>query len=144
MDKIINILLLIIIFVFDPLAIALVVAANFAFDIANRRNLYGELEEETLYTSNQEKFDKDFGLEDWDEEQEEVYNDVKDIEVEAEVLEQPSDWKTVHEEVIEPDDDKKEKVVDRILMKGPSKNRVLFTDGTEGFVEKTDDIIRYL
>ena len=31
MDKIINILLLIIIFVFDPLAIALVVAANFAF-----------------------------------------------------------------------------------------------------------------
>lgn len=32
MDKIINILLLIIIFVFDPLAIALVIAANFAFD----------------------------------------------------------------------------------------------------------------
>jgi len=32
MDKIINILLLIIIFVFDPLAISLVVAANFAFD----------------------------------------------------------------------------------------------------------------
>ena len=34
MDKIINILLLVIIFVFDPLAIALVVAANFAFDIS--------------------------------------------------------------------------------------------------------------
>ena len=34
MDKIINILLLIIIFVFDPLAISLVVAANFAFDKA--------------------------------------------------------------------------------------------------------------
>jgi hypothetical protein len=32
MDKIINILLLVIIFVFDPLAIALVIAANFAFD----------------------------------------------------------------------------------------------------------------
>ena len=32
MDKIINVLLLIIIFVFDPLAIALVVAANFAFE----------------------------------------------------------------------------------------------------------------
>jgi hypothetical protein len=31
MDKIVNILLLIIIFVFDPLAIALVIAANFAF-----------------------------------------------------------------------------------------------------------------
>ena len=32
MDQIINILLLVIIFVFDPLAIALVVAANFAFE----------------------------------------------------------------------------------------------------------------
>jgi hypothetical protein len=47
MDKIINILLLIIIFVFDPLAISLVVAANFAFDKAYPKkkykdNLYGE------------------------------------------------------------------------------------------------------
>ena len=47
MDKIINVLLLIIIFVFDPLAISLVVAANFAFDQAYpkrkyRDNLYGE------------------------------------------------------------------------------------------------------
>ena len=47
MDKIINILLLIIIFVFDPLAISLVIAANFAFAQAfpkkkYRENLYGE------------------------------------------------------------------------------------------------------
>ena len=47
MDKIINILLLIIIFVFDPLAISLVIATNFAFDQAYpkrkyRDNLYGE------------------------------------------------------------------------------------------------------
>ena len=43
MDKIINILLLVIIFVFDPLAISLVVAANFAFDKARpKENLYGE------------------------------------------------------------------------------------------------------
>ncbi len=47
MDKIINVLLLIIIFVFDPLAISLVIAANFAFDKAYpkrkyRENLYGE------------------------------------------------------------------------------------------------------
>jgi len=48
MDKIINILLLVIIFVFDPLAISLVVAANFAFDKAfpkKLKNLYGEDEE---------------------------------------------------------------------------------------------------
>ena len=45
MDKIINILLLTIIFVFDPLAIALVVAANFAFEQLRskpRKNIYGE------------------------------------------------------------------------------------------------------
>jgi len=49
MDKIINILLLVIIFVFDPLAISLVVAANFAFDRAfptRKKNLYGEKEPE--------------------------------------------------------------------------------------------------
>ena len=53
MDKIINVLLLIIIFVFDPLAISLVVAANFAFDKAYpkkkyKENLYGEIVDETL------------------------------------------------------------------------------------------------
>ena len=45
MDKIINYLLLTIIFVFDPLAIALVVAANFAFESIRRKykeNIYGE------------------------------------------------------------------------------------------------------
>jgi hypothetical protein len=47
MDKIINWLLLVIIFVFDPLAIALVIAANFAFEKAYpkktyKENLYGE------------------------------------------------------------------------------------------------------
>ena len=45
MDKIINILLLTIIFVFDPLAIALVIAANYAFEQIRpktKENLYGE------------------------------------------------------------------------------------------------------
>ena len=45
MDVIINYLLLTIIFVFDPLAIALVVAANFAFEQIRpktKKNLYGE------------------------------------------------------------------------------------------------------
>jgi len=45
MDRIINYLLLTIIFVFDPLAIALVIAANFAFEqlrIKTKENVYGE------------------------------------------------------------------------------------------------------
>ena len=46
MDKIINILLLVIIFVFDPLAISMVIAANFAFDRANPKR---EEDEETPY-----------------------------------------------------------------------------------------------
>ena len=48
MDKIINYLLLVIIFVFDPLAIALVIAANFAFarlKKPTKENLYGEVVE---------------------------------------------------------------------------------------------------
>ena len=55
MDKIINYLLLTIIFVFDPLAIALVIAANFAFSQLRpkiKENIYGEKvlvkEEETI------------------------------------------------------------------------------------------------
>lgn len=46
MDRIINYLLLTIIFVFDPLALSLVIAANFAFDqVKPKTNLYGEDED---------------------------------------------------------------------------------------------------
>ena len=64
MDKIINILLLVIIFVFDPLAVSLVIAANFAYNKAYPRkkykeNLYGEKVEEKkheiIYTEEDEK-----------------------------------------------------------------------------------------
>ena len=67
MDKIINYLLLVIIFVFDPLAISLVIAANFAFN-----NAFPKREEETLIPD--------------------VFEDEKleDIEVEHEVI-TPSD-----------------------------------------------------
>ena len=63
MDKIINWLLLTIIFVFDPLAIALVVAANFAFEQLRpktKENLYGE----TVVIDDTEE-DDDY----WDEEE---------------------------------------------------------------------------
>lgn len=64
MNKIINILLLIIIFVFDPLAISLVIAANFAFDQLRKKKL--ETDDENF-----EDWDNTLedGLEDeeWDE-----------------------------------------------------------------------------
>jgi len=54
MDQIINYLLLIIIFVFDPLAIALVIAANYAFE---------RLKEKKVMTEKQEKeWDKEHAL----------------------------------------------------------------------------------
>ena len=66
MDRIINYLLLVIIFVFDPLAISLVIAANFAFDQA-----YPKREEE---------------IEEVEDEEEKI----EDIEVEHEIV-TPSD-----------------------------------------------------
>ena len=122
MDKIINILLLVIIFVFDPLAISLVVAANFAFDHANRKNIYDEYEDEV----EPDLWDDD----PWEEEEE----DINDIEVEAEQVIPEEDWKVVDEEA-------KPK---KILQKGPSEHRVLFTDGSTRKVSKDDNIIRYL
>ena len=59
MDKIINVLLLIIIFVFDPLAISLVIAANFAFAQAYPKKRYRE----NLYEEQVEIVEDDF---DWE------------------------------------------------------------------------------
>ena len=60
MDQIINWLLLIIIFVFDPLAIALVIAANFAFEQLKKKtkeNVYGEQVEQK-----EEEWDEDHAM----------------------------------------------------------------------------------
>ena len=62
MDRIINWLLLVIIFVFDPLAISLVVAANFAFDQAKRED-----EEDTEYTPRDSVFN-DIDDDEWEDE----------------------------------------------------------------------------
>ena len=75
MDQIINYLLLTIIFVFDPLAIALVVAANFAFDQIRpktKENLYGEtveIEKKPIIEITEEDLEEDLkhGQEDIDE-----------------------------------------------------------------------------
>ena len=161
MDKIINILLLVIIFVFDPLAISLVIAANFAFDITNRKNLYNEYEDQTddpWYNDDDpdddpddeppgptlaDKINEDFSISDWDTEEAEKRMNV--IGQNGNDGNHYDDWEVVDEEVLEPDDDNlEERVVTRILQKGPSKNRVQFDDGTQGFVKKNDLTIRYL
>ena len=83
MDRIINYLLLTIIFVFDPLAIALVIAANFAFEKLRpktKENIYGEkvvIEEKdndwdsTLNDGLEDKEDDDY----WTEEEMQDFNE---------------------------------------------------------------------
>lgn len=144
MDKIINILLLTIVFVFDPLAISLVIAANFAFEQAKpKRNLYGEKV-------------KDIEPDLWDDiPWEEDINDIEVTyeEVKPSVRKEPKeeapqpvekevkeDWKVVDENNKELEEPKPKK----ILQKGPSQHRVLYTDGSQRKVPKDSDIIRYL
>ena len=131
MDKIINILLLVIIFVFDPLAISLVVAANFAFDIANRKNLYGEPESQRDIFTDLDEEEDSWDDETWEDEEE----DVNDIEVDFDQVEE-EDWKVV-------DNEPEPKPV-KIVQKGPSRHRVLFDDGQQRRVDKDDNIIKYL
>lgn len=80
MDKIINWLLLVIIFVFDPLAISLVVAANFAFDQARPKKEDIEIEEP----------EDDPKPEDEDYEQKEYFEDIIDrFETSQDILDKP-------------------------------------------------------
>ena len=126
MDKIINILLLVIIFVFDPLAISLVIAANFAFAQAfpkkkYRENLYGEEVEVKNDTS---VWDEDHAMdqvlnnmvEDLDEEDlnEIEVKDAEELKTSKEFIEQLDKIveKKKTEEIIddEPHDDEEEDV----------------------------------
>jgi len=115
MDKIINVLLLVIIFVFDPLAISLVVAANFAFEQANpkkkyKENLYGEMEEEKKdYTKinkpiyveqNKPAYTEQEAIDFFDEIEKEIEEEKKEESIEEEVVEE----EIVKEEKEEVDD----------------------------------------
>ena len=165
MDKIINILLLIIIFVFDPLAISLVVAANFAFDQANKKNLYNEYEDE---------IEPDLWDDDpWDDEEVSEEEIINELEVDAEeVLPDEARGFAPPEDPLKDyseEDEKRmnivgqngnegehydwelaeesDKRVKRILQKTPTKRRVEFMDGTEGWISKDNDdenTIKYL
>ena len=117
MDKIINYLLLVIIFVFDPLAISLVIAANFAFeqlDKKYKKNIYGEKvpidkEEQHQHIIDIMKTDEESGLYDnidvnlekeFDEDHalDEVLNDmVEDLEEEEPPKEEPKPNKSSYD-----------------------------------------------
>jgi len=144
MDKIINVLLLIIIFVFDPLAISLVIAANFAFDRARpKKNLYGEVEDN--FYADDEWDDIEANLQDLPSVEDIEVKDAEEFKTNEEFIKAldriEKDWKVVNED----DSEIKEKRVVRVLQKTPGKRRVQFDDGSEGWVEKGDeDKIVYL
>ena len=94
MDKIINVLLLIIIFVFDPLAIALVVAANFAFAQLRSKEGYDMYKDKEDNEGSDIYTEEDLSV--WDST---LMDGLEDEEFEDEDL-QPTenDWKIIDEE----------------------------------------------
>ena len=106
MDRIINYLLLTIIFVFDPLAIALVVAANFAFEKIRpktRDNIYGEkvvvdnTEDDGMWTEDEMKdFNNQFNADDLipDEDEIEESEDWEEYEPNEELKNPPKQYKS--------------------------------------------------
>ena len=153
MDKIINILLLIIIFVFDPLAISLVVAANFAFDQANKKTIYDEYEDpfeedeshsDHLYEEpNISKIKESIGeLEVIDVEEvkpRSPYSSRMDI-----IGQNGNDGDHYSEvEIAEQTGHQLENNIKRVLQKGPNKWRVLLKTGDTIWVSKSDGIRYY-
>ena len=149
MDKIINILLLVIIFVFDPLAISLVVAANFAFDVANRKNLYGEFEDE-LYQDEEEVIEEPI---------EDITEEVKkSLPDEARGVAPPEKDFVVVDENDEPIKDRVSYQlkgnIDKVVKKEPSRWLVRLKSGELVYLDKAtaqrhitndqDNIINYL
>ncbi len=138
MDKIINWLLLTIIFVFDPLAIALVIAANYAFDQIRpktKKNLYGE----TVIVD-------DDGM--WDKDEIEDFNNQFNADNSL-----PNDWEEAEKiEEISSNDEKfsnsythtgyssdEEKILEEKL-KNTSKNKKLGPNGVKSLTKKLEEI----
>jgi len=152
MDKIINILLLVIIFVFDPLAISLVVAANFAFDKARPKlNLYGERVWDEDAFQDFEITTSD-GLEDepeWDEDHamNQVLNDmVEDIEVkDAEEVKSKEEFFEQLDK-IEKKKNSAPKII-KILNETSRQAQVLYDNGSITWIDKKgidENKIKYL
>ena len=157
MDKIINILILVIVFVFDPLAIALVVSANFAFQKAfpkREKNLYGEFEDEVntpnLFDIEDEipltksgKPDKRYGKVkelisgSMTEEQEKELEETFESPYPATVPQK------FHSDVDQAIDEEKIKVVDVLSTKG-GKKRIVDSKGNIKEIPADDNSIRYM
>lgn len=129
MDRIVNILLLIIIFVFDPLAVSMVVAANFAFDhVSNKKKNKEEIEDEEMIIIPDEEDDKseqelwentlEDGLDDIPYEENQVIPDLIDIEEE------------VFDKEYKGEEESQETRIEKIVQQTPSHVHVVLKDGS--------------
>lgn len=127
MDRIINYLLLVIIFVFDPLAIALVIAANFAFARLNKcEEIPLEEKVEDMRNVVEAHDDLQDEIKEWGEEQPKEYEIYKeqDQKITSETIPEPTpqledDWVIVdedaeHEKEVEAAIDKIEALTNNI------------------------------
>lgn len=116
MDKVINILLLIIVFVFDPLAISMVVAASFAFK---------RVKEEEVTDDVKKRIEDDYkDFEAYQAQEEEVVfddrdgvptiRDVEDIEIVEEEVVEPKEKEEFYEDEIEDEYDE-DHMLDEVL-----------------------------
>jgi len=140
MDKIINILLLVIIFVFDPLAIALVIAANYAFERLKpqtRENIYGEkevVEDDGMWTEEEmQDFNEQFNADDSlpDEEPEPDFKE--DFEKDDWVVVDEKDFRDLDGDGIISED---EGNILKVLEETGRQYKVLYKDGSIRWVDK--------
>ena len=143
MDKIINILLLVIIFVFDPLAIALVIAANYAFERLKpqtRENIYGErevVEDDGMWTEEEmQDFNEQFNADDSlpDEEPEPDFKE--DFEKDDWVVVDEKDFRDLDGDGIISED---EGNILKVLEETGRQYKVLYKDGSIRWVDKPDE-----
>ena len=154
MDKIINVLLLIIIFVFDPLAIALVVAANFAFERLKKKQrewiedkAFSEhvddilQEEESILDVNsplpkEEEEEDEWGSEGppwYDEEYDEDYSEPNDN------LKKPLEKITEEEELTEEEESWKKEIEEDLLNKATKIKEIKKRDEFLNILKKEED-----
>lgn len=141
MDKVINILLLVIIFVFDPLAVSLVIAANLAFKKIKQDNTKPEVllqtkEKETLETDTVIDVEPQYSSDvvntvdiTEEENEEELFSepDPRGMDVSYEIITAPTPAELAEERSIN------KKIVE-IKQKGLHRSLVLFSDGTTAWV----------
>jgi len=130
MDVVINYLLLVIIFVFDPLAIALVIAANFAFSQLRPKKkvkLLPKEEDDGYWTEEEMKdFNEQFNADDM----------LPDEEEDWVVVDEEKDFRDLNNDGVV---DEIEANISKVLEETRRQHKVLMKDGSIRWIDKESD-----